>query len=175
MADYFSKTNKGAIKAHKMSTIDKQSFESLCALQCTQNEIAFFFRCSYRCIEEWVKETYKHDDGTPMTFKEVFKILRSGGMISLRRKQFKLADKSAPMAIWLGRQILGQTENRDEVDQEGIKIQIVSKRSQAEEERWDEHTDTATSVEIDKEIEQLESDPWGDIEETNDPWGEAGF
>ena len=35
-------------------------------------------------------------------------------MISLRRSQFKLAEKNATMAIWLGKQYLGQRNHKEE-------------------------------------------------------------
>ena len=48
-----------------------------------------------------------------MNFSEVFKEKRGLGKISLRRNQWRLAEKSATMAIWLGKQYLGQ---RDQVE-----------------------------------------------------------
>ena len=50
-----------------------------------------------------------------MSFSEVFKQKRGIGKISLRRYQFELAKKNANMAIWLGKQYLGQ---KDEVQVE---------------------------------------------------------
>jgi hypothetical protein len=60
-------------------------------------------------LNRWCKETY----GT--TFSEVFAQKRVGGQISLRRSQFKLAEKSAAVSIWLGKQYLGQRD-RDIAD-----------------------------------------------------------
>lgn len=86
--------------------IDKQTFEKLCGLQCTEQEIADWFNCSVDTIERFCKRTYK------MRFAEVFSQKRSIGKISLRRMQWKLAEKSAPMAIFLGKNYLGQTDER---------------------------------------------------------------
>ena len=66
-------------------------------------------------LNKWCKKEY----GT--TFSEVFKQKRELGKMSLRRKQWKLADKSAPMAIFLGKQYLGQRdaieiEDKDSLD-----------------------------------------------------------
>lgn len=36
-----------------------------------------------------------------------------GGKISLRRWQFKMAEHSVPMAIWLGKQYLGQRDSQE--------------------------------------------------------------
>lgn len=85
--------------------INKKSFEDLCKLQCTLDEIAGFFDCSDRTIERWCEEQYG------MRFVDVFKIKSVDGRISLRRQQFRLAEKSAAMAIFLGKQMLGQSDN----------------------------------------------------------------
>ena len=39
--------------------------------------------------------------------------------MSIRRSQFKMADKSAAMGIWLGKQVLGQRD----IDQEAAQLQ----------------------------------------------------
>lgn len=85
--------------------ISKKSFESLCEIQCTLSEIAAFFNCSEDTIERWCVTEYS------MSFADIFAIKRGKGKISLRRKQWKLADTSAPMAIWLGKQYLGQKDD----------------------------------------------------------------
>lgn len=84
--------------------IAQDQFEKLCGLQCTLDEIAGFFNCSSDTIERWCKKTYKDN------FAEVLKKHSHAGKISLRRAQFKLAEKSAAMAIWLGKQYLGQRD-----------------------------------------------------------------
>ena len=38
--------------------------------------------------------------------------------IRLRRNQLMLSEKSAAMAIWLGKQILGQVENPNDITEE---------------------------------------------------------
>lgn len=84
--------------------IDKEQFEKLCELQCTLAEIASFFRCSEDTIENWCKEEYQD------TFQNVFRIKRGGGLISLRRRQWNLAETNTVMAIFLGKQYLGQSD-----------------------------------------------------------------
>lgn len=84
--------------------IDQTEFEKLCKLQCTKEEIAGWFNCSEDKIETWCKEVYND------TFTAVFKSKSVGGKISLRRSQFKLAETSSAMAIWLGKQYLGQRD-----------------------------------------------------------------
>lgn len=90
--------------ARPRKEIDKRDFESLCTLQCTKEEICGFFDVSDKTLENWCKRTYSEG------FSEVFKKKRGKGKISLRRAQFRLAEKSASMAIWLGKQWLGQKD-----------------------------------------------------------------
>lgn len=94
--------------ARPKKEIDKNNFEKLCALQCTKEEIAGFFDCCEDTIENWCKKTYKEN------FSAVFAKKRVGGKISLRRSQFRLAEKNAAMAIWLGKQYLGQSDQPQE-------------------------------------------------------------
>ncbi len=97
-------------------TINKKNFEKLCGLQCTETEICAFFDVTDKTLNAWCKKTYKKN------FSEVFRLKRGIGKISLRRKQWELAGKSAAMAIWLGKQFLGQKdiplEDIAEVEQE---------------------------------------------------------
>ena len=87
--------------------IDKSQFEKLCGLQCTEEEIACFFDCSVDTVERWCKRTYKK------RFAQVYAEKRSLGKISLRRSQFELAKKSPAMAIFLGKNYLGQRDSKD--------------------------------------------------------------
>lgn len=84
--------------------IDQKQFESLCGLQCTLAEIASFFQCSEDTIERWCKRTYE------ITFAEAYKKHSAKGKMSLRRAQFRLAETNATMAIFLGKQYLGQKD-----------------------------------------------------------------
>lgn len=90
--------------ARRRVEIDKEQFEKLCELQCTETEIAGWFSCSADTIERWCKREYK------IGFAEVFAQKRGKGKIALRRYQFQLAEKNAAMAIWLGKQYLDQKE-----------------------------------------------------------------
>ena len=69
--------------------IDRNSFEKLCELQCTMHEMMAFFDVSDKTLSGWCERTY----GLP--FSEIFKIKRKSGLVSLRRAQFRLAEKSA--------------------------------------------------------------------------------
>lgn len=94
--------------------IDKKIFENLCGLQCTLEEIAGVFDCSPDTIERWCKREYKE------TFAETYKKHSAKGKMSLRRTQFKLAEKSAAMAIFLGKNYLGQKDNIIETDEQTL-------------------------------------------------------
>lgn len=87
------------------TNIDKSNFEKLCQMQCTLEEIAGFFDCCDDTINNWCKEVY--DDN----FSGVYKKKSMAGRISLRRNQFKIAENNASMAIFLGKQYLGQRDN----------------------------------------------------------------
>ena len=84
--------------------IDSTLFEKLCGLQCTLEEISGVLGCSEDTVERWCKRTYSQ------TFAEAYKKHSAGGKMSLRRYQFELAKKNASMAIWLGKQYLGQRD-----------------------------------------------------------------
>lgn len=87
--------------------IDKKQFETLCGLQCTMLEICDALDVSDKTLNAWCKRVYGE------YFSEVFAKKRGIGKISLRRMQFRLAEKNASMAIWLGKQYL---EQRDVVE-----------------------------------------------------------
>lgn len=93
--------------ARPRKEIDQKQFENLCGLQCTLEEICGWFGVTDKTLDGWCKRTYR------ASFSEVFRQKRGLGKVSLRRSQWRLAGKNASMAIWLGKQYLGQ---RDVVD-----------------------------------------------------------
>lgn len=99
----------------KRIDIDQDQFEALCEIFATKEEIAHVFRCSEDTIDRWVKRTYKDN------FAVVYKKLSIGGKTSIRRAQFELMKKSVPMAIFLGKNYLGQKDHIDEPDTEAIR------------------------------------------------------
>lgn len=88
--------------------INQKLFENLCGIQCTEVEICAALECCEDTLNAWCKRTYK------MTFSEAYKSKSQMGKSSLRRMQFKLAEKSASMAIWLGKQYLGQRDQPED-------------------------------------------------------------
>ena len=103
--------------------INQKLFESLCAIQCTEVEICSIFECCEDTLNSWCKRIYKS------TFSEIYKSKCAAGNSSLRRMQWKLAEKSASMAIWLGKQYLGQRDNVDVTvsDAKGIALDELEK------------------------------------------------
>lgn len=110
--------NKGGRPKTK---IDKKEFEKLCALQCTLSEFCAWFDCSEDTIERWCKAEYNAG------FAEVFKIKRGMGKISLRRSQWQLAEKNTAMAIFLGKQYLGQRDSFPEEQAENKQLDALIK------------------------------------------------
>ena len=108
-----------ALRGRKQKEIDKKQFEKLCSLQCTLEEICGFFDCSEDTIERWCKREYKAN------FAEVFRSKREIGKLSLRRSQFKMAESNPTMAIWLGKQYLGQKDHKDIVVRQTIEQETI--------------------------------------------------
>ena len=86
--------------------LDYEAIERLAGMMCTQEEIASYFDCDVR--------TLQRDE----EFCRVYKKGLDKGKMSLRRKQYTMSDTNVTMAIWLGKQYLGQT---DKVDNESNK------------------------------------------------------
>lgn len=84
--------------------IDRRQFEKLCAMQCSGEEVRRFFDVSDRTLCAWCRRTYGR------TFAEERERHKSIGKARLRRAQFEMALKNPTMAIWLGKQWLGQTD-----------------------------------------------------------------
>ena len=86
----------------KPVSIDVVELEKLCTLQCTNEDLAAWFKCSIRTIETYSKKP---------EFAEVMARGRAKGRISVRRAQMKLLEAgNATMGVWLGKQFLGQRD-----------------------------------------------------------------
>lgn len=109
--------------ARPRKEIDQKQFEGLCGLQCTLEEICGWFDVTDKTLDGWCKRTYH------ASFSEVFKQKRGAGKISLRRSQWRLAEKNATMAIFLGKQFLGQRDSVDVAvtDAKGIALDELEK------------------------------------------------
>lgn len=103
---------------------DKKIFQDLVGLGCTQEEICWFFRdetgksANIDTLTRWCKREFG------MTFQEYFR--QNGCMalkIQLRRNQMNLSKSSAAMAIFLGKNLLGQT---DKIEQTIMEVEDLS-------------------------------------------------
>lgn len=102
---------------------DKKIFQDLVGLGCSQEEICWFFRdetgksANIDTLTRWCKREFH------MTFQEYFK--QNGCMmlkIQLRKNQLKLSGSSAAMAIFLGKNYLGQRDSVEIEDTEAIDV-----------------------------------------------------
>ena len=90
---------------------DRKQFIDLVALGCNQEEICWFFRdetgkvANIDTLSRWCKREFG------VTFQEYSKQNKLMALkIQLRRNQFELSKHSVPMAIFLGKNWLGQTD-----------------------------------------------------------------
>ena len=95
--------------ARPLKEINQKAFENLCGLLCTEAEICAFFDVTDKTLSGWCRRTYGK------SFSEIYRIKSVQGKISLRRYQLQLAQKSAAMAIFLGKNWLGQKDAPVEV------------------------------------------------------------
>ena len=107
--------------ARPRKVINQKQFESLCAIQCTQEEICNVLDVSEKTLISWCNEVYGE------SFSKVFRQKRDLGKTSLRRNQWKLAENgNSTMQIWLGKQILKQSESpiQDEIKLKELELKV---------------------------------------------------
>ena len=84
----------------KKYDIDKTQVEKLASYGCTVREVANFFGCS----EDLIKKSYS----------QFMTKGKDKGKIRLRQMQWRSAENgSVPMQLWLGKQVLGQTDKQE--------------------------------------------------------------
>ncbi len=107
--------------------IDLVELQKLCHLQCTDEEIAAWFNVATRTIERRRKNP---------KFAAVMERGRAQGRISVRRMQMRLLEQgNATMGVWLGKQILGQTDivdYRGDIAKQTFLLLLQPKESQVE-------------------------------------------
>ena len=86
---------------HSEQLLDQ--IRALGRIQATVEEAASVLRCSERTLQVFFAD---HSDA-----KEAHEEGKNEGRASLRRKQFAMAESNASMAIWLGKQYLGQKDS----------------------------------------------------------------
>jgi|TARA_R100000479_G_scaffold56191_1_gene26640 hypothetical protein len=91
----------------KKYNLDTDQIKKLASLGCTNKEIADFFGCSADLLEK--------------SYSEFLTKGRAEQKLRLRQLQWKSAEKgNIVMQIWLGKQILGQSENTIKEDDEPL-------------------------------------------------------
>ena len=100
--------------------IDWEEFEKLCYFQCSLAEICEWLHVSDKTLERRCKEHYGE------TFSAVFEKKRAGGLISLRRNMFHMAEKNPAVAIFLAKNLLGMSDRVDQnLNVSEIKLTVV--------------------------------------------------
>ena len=84
----------------------------------TEKEICAWFGVTDKTLTKWCKKTYG------LNFSDTYAQKRVPGLISLRRNQFRLAETNATMMIWLGKQLLGQSDTIQADVKEAVKIVV---------------------------------------------------
>ena len=120
-----AKTTKKKVGRPKIE-LNLGELERLSRLNCSMPEISAYFDIPLRTLED--KFTNE---------PEVRKAIEKGratGMLSLRRKQIQIMEdtNNSTMAIWLGKQMLGQTDRqeiRQDINIEERKVLDVSRLS----------------------------------------------
>ena len=102
----------------KKKAIDWDMIKKLSQIQCTQDEICAFLEIGSETLRRASYEVYGCAPG------EVLAEWRQGGNCSLRRKQWQLADTNAAVAIFLGKQYLGQDDDYN-LNHNGSMVQVV--------------------------------------------------
>ena len=94
------KKNKKAVGRPKKYDIDTKQVEQLASFGCTNIEIGSFFGCSPDLLEK--------------SYSEFLAKGRDKGKIKLRQLQWRSAERgNTTMLIWLGKQLLGQTDRQE--------------------------------------------------------------
>ena len=95
-------------------SIDYETVEKLSMAHCTQEEIATFLEIHVR--------TLQRDN----EFCRIYKKGIDHGRMSLRRKQMQLAlQGNTTMLVWLGKQLLGQTDRTETEHSGGTQVEII--------------------------------------------------
>jgi len=91
--------------------LDDNDFQKLIAMiriQCTRDEICEVFGMSDTTLNRRLKERGEEN------FEALYKKHQGEGKASLRRMQWKSAENgNATMLVWLGKQVLGQSDKQD--------------------------------------------------------------
>jgi len=104
--------------------IDMDMLTNLVRIQCTLEECAGVLNVSKSALSRRLA------DENGETFAEFFKRHQDEGKASLRRAQFKAAteDRQPAMLVWLGKQMLGQGDKHQDIDDIDMPTTLPAKR-----------------------------------------------
>lgn len=104
--------------------IDLEEFEKLAALACTQADIAGWFGVTVNTIEKRLAEDLLLETKYgQITLRQLLEIGQAKGRVSVRRQQMKLLEEgNATMAVWLGKQFLGQRDKTEITGADGTAL-----------------------------------------------------
>jgi len=86
--------------------IDKNMFEVYCQLACSEQDICDLFGgVDHDTLDEWCRKTYG------MAFEQIYRKKVSPVKLALRKNQLLLSKTSSMMAIFLGKNMLGQSDH----------------------------------------------------------------
>lgn len=141
-------------------------FEQLCALQCTQSEIASFLKINEDTLRSRSRENYGED------YSALYKKFAEVGKCSVRRNQFVLSKKNASMAIWLGKIWLGQRDTSADELSEATKKGVIDALREIEELR--SGTGEAGRSSLEAESSVLDSGRTGESDSVQNELGTEG-
>lgn len=72
--------------------LERKAFESLCGMQCSVEELCWWFGCDEAALDTWCQDTYGE------SFCQAFDRLTMAGRIALRRDQVLAAKKNVSMS-----------------------------------------------------------------------------
>ena len=107
-------------KCHPKIAIDWKQVKKLCQIQCTILEICGFLEISKDTMLRACKQNYG------VVPSEKFADWYEGGKCSLRRNQWHLSETSAAMGIFLGKQLLNQSDDYNVNHKGEMAFQIVN-------------------------------------------------
>ena len=110
--------SKGKKDGRPKVKMDWSKFEVGCSLLATQDELCGILNVSPDTLSRRVKEKYG------VTFAEYIKKSGSLTKVSLRRNQFNMSKTNVAMAIFLGKNYLGQMDKQEFFGLEDLVINV---------------------------------------------------
>ena len=103
-----------------LKEIDWGLVDNLCMIQCTGEEICSVLNIDYDTLNNHCNREFK------VNFSDYYLRKKGRGKVSLRRAQWLTAteDRNPSLLIWLGKNVLDQTDRQDHKDVDGLTTQL---------------------------------------------------